>query len=115
VGFRFSWRSMVVGDFHFGGAVSFPAEDDAPLVVDADGMEAFQVPTERFETVPWWVAKVFEGFGFMDGDELVIGAFLNFAGKFAGKLQIENHFARFVSEAQNHRRSLLKSAYDRKK
>jgi hypothetical protein len=109
--FGFHGGSMVIGDFHFGGAACFPTEDDAPLLVDADGMEAVQVPAERFKAVSWRITEVIEGFGFMDGDELVIGAFLNFAGKFAGKLQIENLRALFVSQAQNHRRKLLKSAY----
>jgi hypothetical protein len=58
----------------------------------------------------------------MDGDELVIGALLNFAGEFAGKLQMEYLFTFLVPETQDHgspylnprmpaSEKLLKSAY----
>jgi hypothetical protein len=106
---------MVVGDFHLGGAISFPVENDAPLVIDADGMEAIQLPPESLQAVPWRVAEVIEGVGFMDGDELVIGTFLNFARKFTGELQMKNLFTLFVPEAQNHGGKLLKTAYKHKR
>ena len=82
--FVFHDGSMVIGDFYFDSIASFPAEDDAPLLVDADGMKAVQVSPECFKAVSWRIAKVFKGLGFMDGDKLVIGALLDFAGKSAG-------------------------------
>jgi len=102
--------SMVVGDFHFGGAGFFPAEDDSPLAVDADGMEAIKITAQGLKAVPGRVAEVIQRFGFMDGNELVIGALLNFMREFAGIFQIEDLPALFVSETQNHRQPLLKSA-----
>jgi len=51
---------MVVSDFYFGGVIFFPTEDDTPLVVDADGMEAIQVATQGFKAIAGWAAEVFE-------------------------------------------------------
>ena len=71
---------MVVGDFHFVGILAFPAEDDAPLVVDLDRMESVQTAPQRLQAVAGRIAEVFKGFGFMDGDELVIRTLLDFPG-----------------------------------
>jgi hypothetical protein len=43
--------SVVIDDLDFMGAVCFPAEADAPLVIDADGVLAFPVALERFEAI----------------------------------------------------------------
>jgi hypothetical protein len=37
----------------------------------------------RLQAVAGRIAEVFKGFGFMDGDELVIRALLDFPGDFA--------------------------------
>jgi len=42
---------MVIDDGDFGGAGVGPFEDDSPLIVDADGVEAFQIPLEGFEAI----------------------------------------------------------------
>ena len=42
---------MVVDDVDVGWAVGRPTEDDAPLVVDADGVETAHAALQRLETV----------------------------------------------------------------
>ena len=58
---------MVVSDFYIMGVLAFPAEDDAPLVVDPDGMKTLQGPAQAFKAVSGWIAQVVERFGFKDG------------------------------------------------
>ena len=43
--------SEVIDDFNFMRAVMLPAEADAPLVIDADGVVAFAVALEDFQTI----------------------------------------------------------------
>jgi hypothetical protein len=50
---------MVVGDFHIVGVLALPAEHDAPLVVDSDGMQAFHATAQRLQAVPRRGAEVF--------------------------------------------------------
>jgi len=52
--------SMVIGDLHMVGILSFPAEDDAPLFIDADGMESGELAFQKLQAVAWGLAKVFE-------------------------------------------------------
>ena len=63
---------MVVGDFHIVSILTFPTENDAPLVVDPDGIKSFQNSTQKLKTVPGWIPQIVEGFGFMDGNKFVI-------------------------------------------
>ena len=56
----FHGGSVVVSDFHCGGVVSFPTEDDAPLIVEADGLESAEVSAQGFQTVSWRIAEVVE-------------------------------------------------------
>lgn len=42
---------MIVHDGDIGGAMVGPAEDDSPLVIDADGVKGFQVAFEGFQTI----------------------------------------------------------------
>jgi hypothetical protein len=48
---------MIVQDLHVARA-SIPAEDDTPLIVDPNRVQAFQVAFQRFESVPWWDPQV---------------------------------------------------------
>jgi hypothetical protein len=59
--------SVVINDFDFMGSVRFPAEADAPLVIDADGVLAFPVARERFEAIAGRDGEVVE---FGDGVNL---------------------------------------------
>lgn len=58
---------MVIDDFDFMGSVGFPAETDAPWIIDADGVLAFPVALERFEAIAGRDGEVFE---FGDGVNL---------------------------------------------
>ena len=60
-------RSVAICDFDFVRAVGLPAEADAPLVVDANGMLAFAVSLECFEAIAGRDGQVPE---FGDGVEL---------------------------------------------
>jgi hypothetical protein len=44
-------NSVVIDNFDFMGTVRFPAEADAPLVIDADGVLAFPLALERFKAI----------------------------------------------------------------
>ena len=58
---------MVIDDCGFMGAVRFPAEADAPLVIDVDGMLSLAVALEGFQPVSRRDGKVVQ---FGDGMEL---------------------------------------------
>jgi hypothetical protein len=45
--------AMVVGHANVVRLVAAPAEDDAPLVVDADGVVTGEVPGESLEAIVW--------------------------------------------------------------
>lgn len=52
--------SMVVANGHIGGAVIGPAEDDAPLGIDSDGVRTGKVALEGFEAIAGWDLEVGE-------------------------------------------------------
>ncbi len=52
---------MVIPDRDVGGTGFGPAEDDAPLVVDADGMAVLAVSQQGVKAVGWWEAQSFKG------------------------------------------------------
>jgi len=64
-------------------------------------MEPRKFSAEGLESIPRREAKVLQGFGLVDCDELVIRAFLNLTGNLAGRDQTKNLLSRFVSEARN--------------
>ena len=92
----FSSRSVVIGDFHVVGVSVFPTECNAPLFVDADGVESFEVSGEGFEIVACGIGEVLEFGGEMDGGELDFGTGLDFPGGLAGELTFENLSSGFV-------------------
>lgn len=102
---------MVVGDLHIVGILPFPTEDDAPLFVDTYGMDPGELAFQKLQAVAWGLAEVFERHGFVDGDEPVVGTFLDFWGNFARKRQVENFLTLLVSEADNHPLKILIFAY----
>jgi len=50
--------SMVAGDLHLVGILPFPSEDNAPLLVDTDGMVSSEPAFQRLQAVARWLAKV---------------------------------------------------------
>lgn len=51
---------MVIHDGDFGRTLIGPAKDDAPLIIDSDGVEAPSVSLERFEAIAGGNGKVGE-------------------------------------------------------
>jgi len=88
--------SVVVCDFHVVGVCVFPTENDAPLFVDADGVESFEVSGEGFEVVACGVCEVLELGGEVDGGKLEFGTGLDFTGELAGELAFENLGSGFI-------------------
>lgn len=74
--FRFH-GSVVVCDLHVVGVSVFPTEGDAPLFVDADGVESFEVSGEGFEVVACGMGEVLEFGGEVNGGELDLGTGLD--------------------------------------
>jgi hypothetical protein len=93
---------MVVGDFNFVRGFGFPVEANPPLVVDADGVLAFAVSFEGFETVAGRDGEVIE---FGDGVELCEfsqGHTLDVWWKAAGFPLVEESFGVFTGERSDH-------------
>ncbi len=65
--------SMVIDDGNLIRSRVRPAEDNAPLVVDTDGMETRQVALKRFQTVTGGNREVMEGASLVQLDELPQG------------------------------------------
>ena len=64
---------MVIPDGDLFGVAAVPAEADAPLVVDADGVGAGEVALKCFEAVAWWDGEVVEDDGFVELDQFPDG------------------------------------------
>ena len=93
---------MVIRDFHVVGVAVFPAETDAPLVVDADAVLAFPVAFERFEPVARRHAQVFKRRRCIEQDELAVHHSLKALRQPTGNKATVN-FLRFrIGEALDH-------------
>jgi hypothetical protein len=94
--------SMVVGDFNFVRGFRFPVEADPPLVVDSDGVPAFEVSFQGFESVAGRDGEVIE---FGDGMELCEfpeSHTLDVWWKAAGFSLVEESFRVFTGEGSDH-------------
>ncbi len=49
---------MVIDDLNLFGAQVAPLEDNAPLLVDAYGMETFQFTMKWLQTIAWWNRQI---------------------------------------------------------
>jgi len=83
-------------------AFPFSLEDDAPLFVDANGVEPIEVSGEGFEIVAGWVNEVLEFGREMDGGELDFSTGLDIAREPAGVFAFEDLGGGFVCEAFDH-------------
>jgi hypothetical protein len=52
--------SPLAGDLNMVGVLPFPAEDDAPLLVDTDGMKSGELALQKLQVIAWRLAKVFK-------------------------------------------------------
>ena len=68
---------MVIDDFNLVFLSFFPAEDDAPLLIDSNTPEAAQVSAELFESVAWGNLKVLNNSCLIDHAKLSSGTFLD--------------------------------------
>jgi hypothetical protein len=99
---------MVVNDFDIMRAVSFPAEADTPLIVDTNGVLAFAVAFESFQSIAGRNAQVNQ---FRDGvklGELAQGSALNVRRECADFLQPKQAGSGVAGKGTDH---ALKLAY----
>lgn len=70
---RHSIASMVIHDGDFGRPRSGPAKDDAPLIIDADGVVARKPALEEFEPIAWRNREIVEPAGLVQLDQFPQG------------------------------------------
>lgn len=70
---RYGMRSMVIHDGDIGRTGMCPAEHDAPLVVDADGMATRKIAFERLHAVPRRHLEIVQLSGLVHLDEFPHG------------------------------------------
>lgn len=95
--------SVVLDNFDLVRTVLLPAEADAPWVVDSNGVLAFAVSFENFQTVTGWDGEVFEF-----GDGLNLSQFpqrdaLDAGRKGAGFPFVEEALGLLAGEGTDHR------------
>ena len=79
--------SVVVNNFNIARAVRFPAETDAPLVIDPDGILAFAIAFESFESIAGWYSQLGQFGDRMKLSELAQSSALDIRRKGADFLQ----------------------------
>ena len=77
---------MVVRDSHIVCVVILPAQNDAPLPVDSDGMEACEISRECLKIVAERMKKLLEFGGMVDGGQFDFRPDLDITGEFSGKI-----------------------------
>ena len=60
---------MIINYFNFRSITGIPFENDAPLVVDADGMKPRQLAFEQLQPVPGWHLEIVQGVRVIHLDE----------------------------------------------
>ena len=93
---------MIVGDLDIGGGAAFPAENDAPLLVDSDAPESLEIAREGFEAVGRWLAELVDGNDPVKLTESHEGPWLNIAWEFPGVFPMKNFGGFFAGEMLNH-------------
>ena len=93
---------MVVGDLDVGGDAIFPAEDNAPLGVDANAPEPFEIAGERFESIGWWNAELVDGYGALELAKFHQSPRQNRVGKFPRVFAVEDASSLFAGKVFNH-------------
>lgn len=93
---------MIVDDFDIKGVAVFPAEADAPLVIDPDTPLAGAVAGELFEPVAGWHAEEVEGGGAVELLQLALGDPLDILRESRGKAAMKEFFRFFAGERADH-------------
>lgn len=96
---------MVVDDPDLVGVPSAPAENDAPLFVDADGMETRAASLQCFQSIARWNAQVAELRRVVQIQELPACDAAQCSGKasdFPGLAVVEQVLGESIREAPDH-------------
>jgi hypothetical protein len=93
---------MIIGDFNVVGVAAFPAEADAPLLIDSYAELAGSIARQRFEPVRWRNAQIFGTARLTEHRELVQGALLNVHGQAFRSPLIPDFFGFRVRKALDH-------------
>lgn len=64
---------MIIPDSDIGGALLGPSEDDAPLVIDTDGVVASELSLEGLKSIAWRHGEVMENARAVHLDQLAKG------------------------------------------
>lgn len=94
---------MVIDDFDFVRPVCIPPEADTPLIVNTNGMLAFAVPFESFETIAGWDSEMLEFGNGVDLSQFAEGCALNVGRKRAGFPFVKQESGLLASEGTDHR------------
>ena len=93
---------MVVDDLDVEGIGGAPDEADAPLIVDADAVLASTIALEKLEAIAGRDAKVGEGIGRIEKDELPKRYALKAGGETTRAATLKERFRIGVAEGANH-------------
>lgn len=95
---------MIVGDLNVGGGAVFPAEDDAPLLVDADAPESLEIARKWFEAVGRRLAELVDGNDPVKLTESHERPWLNIAREFPGVFAMKDFGGFLTDEVLDHLR-----------
>ena len=103
----FSWplSSVVIDDFYLALVSTVPAENDSPLVIDADAPESLEITLQRFEAIGWRNPKVSQFSGLVQHPQFSACAVLNVARQLSGPITFENLLSLRITERFNHVRN----------
>jgi hypothetical protein len=93
---------VIVGDLDVGGGAVFPAEDDAPLLIDSDAPESTEIAGKRFEAIGWWMAELVVGNDPVKLTESHERPWLNIAREFPGVFPMKDFGGILTGEVFNH-------------
>lgn len=98
---------MIILNNDIVGIAFFPAEADAPLLIDTDAELSFAVSLKCFETVRWRNTQVVEVNRLIKHSELVQSPLLNLSRQFSRFKQGPKAFRLSVSKAFYHYGNLI--------
>jgi len=84
------------------GVRTRPNEDDAPLLVESDGVILFEVPAKLLEVIRRRLTQVVKRHGSMDLNQTSQGTLLNVRGQLPDSLTLEESLGILVAETLDH-------------
>jgi hypothetical protein len=94
--------SVVVDDGNVFGVHTRPNEDDAPLLVDSDGVKLVEVPAKFLKVIRRGLTEVVKRHGSVDLNQTTQGTLLNFRVQLPGPPAFEKALGFLVPEALDH-------------